>query len=93
VLQGRFKAYVIDSEEYFLDAVRYVHLNPVRAGLCDHPAHWFWSSYCATVGLVPQPPFLACDEITALFGHDREAYAAFVEEALPAIANSAMSRA
>jgi REP element-mobilizing transposase RayT len=93
VLQGRFKAYVIDSEEYFLEAVRYIHLNPVRAGLCNHPAHWFWSSYCATVGLVPTPPFLACDEVTAVLDHNAEAYAAFVEVALPAIADSAMSRA
>jgi putative transposase len=93
VLQGRFKSRVIESDEYFLDVARYVHLNPVRAGLCTHPAHWYWSSYGATVGLVPQPPFLACDEITALFGHDRDAYAAFVEEELVAKPLSAMSRA
>ena len=27
--------------------MNYVHLNPVRAGLCDHPAKWKWSSYHA----------------------------------------------
>jgi putative transposase len=93
VLQGRFKSYAIESEDYFLDVVRYVHLNPVRAGLCTLPEHWFWSSYSATIGLAPRPPWLACDEITALFGHDPEGYAAFVAEALPAASFTAVSRA
>jgi REP element-mobilizing transposase RayT len=93
VLQGRFKSRVIESEEYLLDVARYIHLNPVRARLCTHPAHWFWSSYSATVGIVPQPAFLACDEITVLFGHDRAAYAAFVEEAIPPVSPPAMARA
>lgn len=44
--QERFHSYVMD-EEHLLRAVRYVELNPVRAGLCAHPAEWQWSSYHA----------------------------------------------
>ena len=41
--QGRFSSFVMD-ENYFLTAMRYVELNPVRAGLAASPADWPWSS-------------------------------------------------
>ena len=44
--QERFHSYVMD-EEHLLAAVRYVEMNPVRAGLCQHPREWRWSSYHA----------------------------------------------
>jgi putative transposase len=44
--QERFHSFVMD-EPHLLAAVRYVELNPVRAGLCGHPESWRWSSYHA----------------------------------------------
>lgn len=41
--QERFHSFVMD-EQHLLAAVRYVELNPVRAGLCAHPDDWRWSS-------------------------------------------------
>jgi putative transposase len=41
--QGRFHSFVMD-EHYLLAVVRYVELNPVRAGLCDTTSGWRWSS-------------------------------------------------
>ena len=41
--QERFHSFVMD-EEHLLAAARYVELNPVRAGLCEHPDDWPWSS-------------------------------------------------
>jgi putative transposase len=41
--QGRFASFVMD-EQHFLAALRYVELNPVRAGLAGTPAEWPWSS-------------------------------------------------
>ena len=58
VLQGRFKAQVIQNGEYFLEACRYVVLNAVRAGLVEKVQDWAWSSYAATAGLVPCPQLL-----------------------------------
>jgi len=43
--EGRFKCSLIDSENYLLACHRYVELNPVRAGMVDHPAAYFWSSH------------------------------------------------
>ena len=40
---------VIDlwSHKFIRQKLNYLHLNPVRAGLCEHPADWKWSSYRA----------------------------------------------
>jgi putative transposase len=44
--QERFASFVMD-QTHLLAAVRYVELNPVRAGLVDRPEDYLWSSACA----------------------------------------------
>ncbi len=63
----RFFSKKIESDEHLLEAIRYVLLNPVRAGLCDDPAGWPWSSYRASAGLETAPPLLAFGELLGLF--------------------------
>jgi putative transposase len=43
--EGRYRATVVDSERYLLTLMRYIELNPVRAGLVAHPRDYAWSSY------------------------------------------------
>jgi len=43
--EGRYKATLIDSEQYLLTCMRYIELNPVRANMVDHPSDYPWSSY------------------------------------------------
>ena len=44
--EGRYKAALIDSEQYLLTCMRYIELNPVRAqNMVNHPAEYPWSSY------------------------------------------------
>jgi len=45
--EGRYKCNVIESEAYLLSCMRYIELNPVRAGMVNHPAEYRWSSYAA----------------------------------------------
>lgn len=45
LLQGRYKSCLIDTTQYLLECYRYIEMNPVRAGMVDHPAKYFWSSY------------------------------------------------
>jgi putative transposase len=45
LFEGRFKAGVVNAEEYLLNCYRYIELNPVRAGMVGHPADYVWSSY------------------------------------------------
>jgi putative transposase len=45
LFQQRFGSRLIETEEYFDETQRYIAFNPVRAGLCEHPAEWPWSSF------------------------------------------------
>ncbi len=45
LFQDRFKSEVIDKDSYLLSAVRYIHNNPVKAGLVKRPGEYKWSSY------------------------------------------------
>lgn len=47
VWQKKVKSVDLWSHKFILQKLNYVHLNPVRAELCDHPAKWKWSSYNA----------------------------------------------
>ena len=45
--EGRYRATVVDTETYLLTLMRYIELNPVRAGMVAHPRDYPWSSYAA----------------------------------------------
>ncbi len=45
LFQGRAKSVWVDTGEYILHLCRYIHLNPVEAGLAAHPAEWPYSNY------------------------------------------------
>jgi len=49
--ESRFRSTPIDTEEYLLTCCRYVELNPVRAGITQHPRDYPWSSYRQKAGL------------------------------------------
>jgi len=61
LFQGRFHAILVDRNPYLLEVIRYVVLNPVRAGLVAYPQDWPWSSYRATTGLESPPDWLDTD--------------------------------
>ena len=43
--EGRHKGCLISEDRYLLACMRYIELNPVRAGMVTHPANYAWSSY------------------------------------------------
>ena len=45
LLQGRYKAFIVDKDRYLLELGRYIHLNPVRARMVRRPEDFRWSSY------------------------------------------------
>ena len=55
LFQQRFDSRLIESEEHFSETVRYIALNPVRAGLCEHPAQWPWSSFRGLWDFIYEP--------------------------------------
>jgi len=45
--EGRYRATVVEAEHYLFECMRYIELNPVRAGMVGHPRDYAWSSYRA----------------------------------------------
>ncbi len=43
--EGRFRSCIVESSSYLLECYRYIELNPVRAGMVEHPMDYHWSSY------------------------------------------------
>ena len=89
VFQGRFKAILVQRDNYLLELCRYIVLNPVRAKIVNHPAEYRWSSYCHTVGsAATSNPFLTIDWILAQFDSDftlaRRSYTDFVMDGIEA---------
>jgi len=50
LFQGRFKSILVDSNRYLKELVRYIHLNPVRAGIVSLPEQYQWSSHNTYLG-------------------------------------------
>jgi len=89
LFKNRFGSRWIADESAYLEAARYVVLNPVRAGLCQDPAEWLWSSYAATVGDDPAPDWLDVGGLLAHFevfapGRRRDGYRRFVQHGIEA---------
>lgn len=86
IFQGRYKAILVDKDNYLLELCRYVVLNPVRARLVELPERWKWSSYAATAGLKKVPEYLSVDWILGVFGTNRgiaqRHYRKFVKEGI-----------
>ncbi|MEA2061900.1 MAG: transposase [Thermodesulfobacteriota bacterium] len=68
LFQGRYKAILVDSDGYLRELIRYIHLNPVRANLVQHPAEFPFSSHGAYAGNIQPPPWLTIDFGMAQFG-------------------------
>ena len=88
VLQGRYKAVLVEKDAHLLELSRYVVLNPVQAGMTDGAGDWPWSSYRAVMGKSAAPDWLAVDETLESFhakrGPARRAFARFVAEGINA---------
>jgi len=86
VFADRYKAILIESEQYLLDLIRYVHLNPVRAGLVQSPDASNWSSHRIYQGLDPAPEWFDTSFIMEQFGPDlesaRSAYTQFIQDGI-----------
>lgn len=51
VFEGRYKSCLVKEDSYFLQTSRYIHLNPVKAGMVKYPEEYRWSSYRTMIGL------------------------------------------
>jgi putative transposase len=69
---ARYGSKPIETTEYLFEALRYVSLNPVRAGARRRPEEWSWATYRALMGLDPAPDFFDVDVVLRLLASTRE---------------------
>ncbi len=85
LFQGRYKAFLVDSDSYLLELIRYIHLNPVRVGMADLAERYPWSSHRAYLGL-ENTPWLTEEWVLGQFGPElvssRERYARFIADGI-----------
>ena len=84
LFQGRYKAILVDADEYLKQLSRYIHLNPIRSGMVTELDTYLFSSYPALIGQVKAPNWLESTWLLSLFGKSRrnaaKNYRDFVEK-------------
>ena len=84
LFQGRYKAILVEKDNYLLELSRYIVLNPVRATMVRSAREWPWSSYRAMVGQIKNPAFLEVNWVLSAFGKRKKnaitAYKKFIAE-------------
>lgn len=68
----RYHAVPVKSDGHMIYLIQYLARNPVKAGLCERPSQWRWSSYRGLAGLEPELPFVDSRLLRAYFGDDRD---------------------
>ena len=70
LFRGRYKALLVETDEYLLQLLRYIHLNPVEAGICRNPLEHAWTSHGAYFRPRLRPQWLVRDEVLGGFGSE-----------------------
>ena len=81
LFQGRYRAIICDREEYLLELVRYIHLNPARMKQAVAVGKHSWSSHLAYLGKasrVQVDTALVLDRFGSRVGRAREGYLRFI---------------
>ncbi len=89
LFRGRYKSIIVDANDYLLTLSRYLHLNPVVAGIVAMPEAYRWSSYRAYIQTSYAPDWLTTNTTLNKFGTRLQAqkYRAFMLEGLPSAKN------
>ncbi len=80
VFRARFRNRLVETDDYWAWLLLYLHMNPVRAHLIQHPGEGHWTSHAAYAGDAPTPPWLTTEPLLAYFG-GRSGYQAALDEA------------
>ena len=67
LFQGRYKAILVEADEYLHQLSRYIYLNPVRAGLVKEPGDYPYSSYQYFTSPTKAPDWLSLNFILSIF--------------------------
>lgn len=83
VFEGRYKSRLVRDDAHAKNTLRYIHRNPVRAGLVKDPSLWRWTSHRVYLG-IEEDPRIDTTFMLSLFHPDRakarEAYRKFMDD-------------
>ncbi len=86
LFQGRYRAILVEKDAYCQELSRYIHLNPLRAGMVKDLGRYPWSSYPYYIGLKKKPSWLETGDILGYFGGEglrtQRRYCGYVKEAI-----------
>src|SRR4030042_1913137 len=86
LFQGRYRSILVDKDNYLLELSRYIHLNPVRAGMVRRPEAYRWSSYGSYLSAGSSPEWLQREDVLGQMDKNlakgQHKYRRFVEEGL-----------
>ena len=71
LFRGRYKSIVVDADSYLLELVRYIHRNPLRAGIVAKLDDYEWSSHKGYVSKAKKWEWLHKDYILGMFSKDK----------------------
>ncbi len=85
LFQGRYKSILIDADNYLLELVRYIHLNPVRAKIVKKPENYKWSGHQTYIG-IKNKEWLSVEEVLKQYskqrGRARRMYSKYISEVI-----------
>lgn len=79
LFQGRYKSILVENEEYLLELIRYIHLNPIKARVVNRLNEYKWSSHNAYINQASYS-WLTKSYILDLFNKDRKSAVADYDE-------------
>ena len=71
LFQDRYRSEAVETDAYFLTVLRYIHRNPVKAGITKTPSEYIWSSYGNYIG---KSGFVYTDMADSMLGETFESY-------------------
>lgn len=84
LFRGRFKAVIVDKDNYLLAVLRYIHNNPVRAGIVENVNDFIWSSHRGYCSRAKKWDWLHKDFLLSMFSDNnsqaKKGYLGFMEQ-------------
>jgi len=84
LFQGRYKAILCDQDSYLLSLLKYIHLNPVRAGMVENVDEYRWSAHRVYMQGEQEKPLIDANNLLGIFSRNKanaiKLYQAFMHE-------------
>ena len=71
LFRGRYKAVLVDADSYLLEVLRYIHRNPLRAGIIENLSDFGWSSHQAYISKAKKWEWLHKDFLLFMFSQKK----------------------